>query len=186
MRDYEMMVIIRPELDEATVQATQTRIEDLVARNGGSVLRATVWGRRKLAYPLSSARQLGYRAREGLYVIYDLSLPPRATFELDRGLRLLEDILRFMLLTREEGALPAAEVALPPETEDEPIDADAVVDTDDAGIEDDANIADDEDGIDEPGDSAEGLTAESNLAVEGSGPALNNETIAQENAEPSA
>jgi len=105
MRDYEMMLILRPELDEEAQRATLTRIADLIARYGGSVQRTTMWGRRKLAYPLSSARQTGYRAREGVYVIYDLLMPPRATINVDRDLRLMEDVLRFLTITRDDTAV---------------------------------------------------------------------------------
>lgn len=122
MRDYEIMVIFRPELDEDAFRATSTRIEDLITRNGGSLVRTIVWGRRKFAYPLTSQRQLGYRAREGYYVIYYVSIPPRSLVALDRDLRLMDEILRSLTIMREGVELPAADVPPPPLAENEILD----------------------------------------------------------------
>jgi small subunit ribosomal protein S6 len=130
---YEMMTIIRPELDDEAIQTTINRIESLVNRYGGTVQNVTMWGRRKLAYPLSSARQGGYRAREGVYVIFNLDMPAQAANALARDLRLMEDILRFLTINRDEGAAraatPEAETSEELASEEIPGEEEAVEDT---------------------------------------------------------
>ena len=91
MRDYELVVIISPDVAEEDVPATIEKISQLVAGRGGEVTQVDHWGRRKLAYPIS-------RHLEGSYVVSQLKLEPSQAAGLTAGLRLSEDVLRHLLV----------------------------------------------------------------------------------------
>ena len=87
MRQYEVMVILSPELEERTVAPTLGQFLGVVRDSGGSVEKVDVWGRRKLAYEID-------KKGEGIYAVLDLKCEPAAVAELDRQLGLNENILR--------------------------------------------------------------------------------------------
>ncbi len=115
MRRYELMLVIRPDLAEERVQATLDRITRSISAAEGQLVKVSPWGRRRLAYPIGPHR-------EGSYYIALFDAPSAAIEELERGLRITEELLRY-LVTRVER--PAArridvEVAPPEEEEEEP------------------------------------------------------------------
>ena len=87
MRQYEVMVILSPELEERTVSPTLDQFLGVIRDSGGSVEKVDVWGRRKLAYEID-------KKGEGIYAVLDLKCAPAAVAELDRQLGLNENILR--------------------------------------------------------------------------------------------
>jgi len=93
------MVVLDPNLDEAAVEALNTRVAGLVTQRGGSVDNVDAWGRRRLAYPVG-------RYRDGIYILSRLSLPPNAAVDIERALKLNESVIRH-LLVRSEGLTPA-------------------------------------------------------------------------------
>ena len=98
MRDYELMVVLDPNLDEAGVEALTTRITNLVSQRGGSVEsveNGPPWGRRRLAYPIG-------RYRDGFYVLTKLTLPPTVAAEIERALKLTESVVRHLLVRADE------------------------------------------------------------------------------------
>ena len=95
MRDYELMVVLTPELDDDGVTATTERVKSLVAARGGEVVDVQPWGRRRLAYPIK-------RLRDGYYAVAKLKLDPEAAEPLDRSLRLTEPVIRHMLVRLDE------------------------------------------------------------------------------------
>jgi small subunit ribosomal protein S6 len=97
------MVVLDPNLDDAAIDALQTRIQSLVTQRGGSIAGTDNWGRRRLAYPIG-------RYRDGVYTLYRVQLPPNATAEIERALKLTESIIRH-LLVRSEGLAPAPAAA---------------------------------------------------------------------------
>ena len=100
MRDYELMVVLDPNLDDAAIDAMNTRIQTLSTQRGGSIENVDTWGRRRLAYPIG-------RYRDGVYILYRMQLPPNAAAEIERALKLTESVMRH-LLVRAEGLTPAA------------------------------------------------------------------------------
>jgi len=98
VRDYELMVVLDPNLDEAAIEAMSTRIQGLVTQRGGQVDNVETWGRKRLAYPIS-------RFRDGFYILNRVQLPPTAAIEIERALKLTESVIRH-LLVRSDG-LPA-------------------------------------------------------------------------------
>ena len=90
MRNYELVVIIQPDLDETAFNEAVDRVKSWVDEAGGKVAKVDVWGKRKLAYLIQ-------KQREGQYVLLNISLPPEATRELERSIRFLEPVMRHML-----------------------------------------------------------------------------------------
>lgn len=87
MRPYEIMVILDPTLDERTVAPSLETFLNVIRKDGGSVDKVDVWGRRRLAYEIA-------KHAEGIYVVIDLQAEPATVSELDRQLRLNESVLR--------------------------------------------------------------------------------------------
>ena len=90
MRNYELVCIVQPELDETAFKAVVDRVSGWVTEAGGSVDKVDIWGRRRMAYQIR-------KQREGQYVLMNVTLDPKATSELERNIRYLEPILRHML-----------------------------------------------------------------------------------------
>jgi small subunit ribosomal protein S6 len=91
LRDYELVVIISPDVAEEDVPATIEKINQLVTGRGGEVSQVDHWGRRKLAYPIK-------RHLEGNYVVSQVKLEPAQVVGLAAGLRLSEEVLRHLLV----------------------------------------------------------------------------------------
>ena len=90
MRNYELMCIIQPDLDETAFNGVVDKVKGWISDSGGSVDKAEVWGRRKLAYVIE-------KHREGQYVLLNVTMDPAATSDLERNLRLQEPVMRHML-----------------------------------------------------------------------------------------
>lgn len=91
MRDYELVFIVQPEVDEEGLAAVVDRVNQLIGGNGGQVTQVDSWGKRRLAYPIR-------KCREGYYVVMQVQLEPEATKELERNLGLTEGIIRHLLV----------------------------------------------------------------------------------------
>ena len=87
MRDYEVMVILDPDLEERTVAPSLETFLNTVRTSGGSVEKVDIWGRRRLAYEIK-------KKSDGIYVVIDLKCSIEAVQELDRQLSLNEAVLR--------------------------------------------------------------------------------------------
>ena len=90
MKNYELICIFQPELDEAAFKGAVERVQSWVTEAGGSVDKTEVWGRRKLAYII-------HKQTEGQYVLMNITLDPKAASDLERNIRFLETVLRHML-----------------------------------------------------------------------------------------
>ena len=91
MRQYEMMIILDPSLEERTVQPSLDQFLKVVTTAGGSVDKVDVWGKRRLSYEID-------KKTEGIYTVVDLTADPDAVKELDRQLNLNEAVLRTKIL----------------------------------------------------------------------------------------
>jgi len=91
MREYELMIILDPEIDERTVAPSLEKFLDVVRNGGGSVDHVDIWGRRRLAYEID-------KRSEGIYAVIDLTTNPDVAKELDRQLGLNEAVLRTKLI----------------------------------------------------------------------------------------
>lgn len=90
MRKYELMCIIQPDLDENAFNSVLDKVKGWISESGGSVDKAEVWGRRKLASFVK-------KHREGQYVLLNVTMNPTATSDLERNIRFQESIMRHML-----------------------------------------------------------------------------------------
>ena len=95
MRPYEIMVILDPTLDERTVAPSLETFLNVVRKDGGTVDKVDIWGRRRLAYEIS-------KKAEAIYAVIDLVAEPAAVKELDRQLNLNETVLRTKLMRPEK------------------------------------------------------------------------------------
>lgn len=87
MRDYEVMVILDPDLEERTVAPSLDTYLNVIRTDGGSVENVDVWGRRRLAYEIK-------KNAEAIYAVVSLKAEPATVKELDRQLNLNESVLR--------------------------------------------------------------------------------------------
>lgn len=88
MRRYEMMVIVTDLLDEEAAEATFGRAKDVLAAQGGTLLDEAWWGRRKFGYEIAK-RDYGY------YGVMDFEATDEAVAEVERQLKISDDVVRF-------------------------------------------------------------------------------------------
>ncbi len=87
MRTYELMMITRASLDETAVNSTIDRFAKLIADQGGNVQRVDHWGKRQFAYEIQ-------HMTEGYYTVIDLESSGEGLRELERQLRLADEVVR--------------------------------------------------------------------------------------------
>ena len=97
-RDYELGFILNPEVSEEQTRAILERIEQIVRNYDGQVVKVNQWGRRRLAYPIQ-------HHRDGYYVFIDMILTPETVLELDRTLKVSEEVLRHLITRRDPKAV---------------------------------------------------------------------------------
>ena len=95
MRSYEIMFIAHPDLDDASLTALLERARGWITAVGGQVTQLDLWGRRRLAYPI-------HKQSEGQYVLMQTQMTPQATMEVERNLRLNEQVMRFLTVRTDE------------------------------------------------------------------------------------
>ncbi len=91
MRDYELVIIINPEVAEEEVATTMEKVSRFITEKGGAVTEVNQWGKRKLAYPIKNFI-------EGNYVLTQFQIEPKLTAELEASLGLAEEVLRHLLV----------------------------------------------------------------------------------------
>ena len=94
LREYELVYIIQHELDESGILSLNERVTQLVGEHGGEMLATEMWGRRTLAYPIR-------KHFEGHYVLQRFNMLPDGTVEVERYLRLNEDVLRYLIFRKD-------------------------------------------------------------------------------------
>ncbi|HZT96896.1 MAG TPA: 30S ribosomal protein S6 [Chloroflexota bacterium] len=106
MNLYELTYILRPDLDEDALAATQSRIDTRLKDAGGEVVRSEAWGRRRLAYPID-------HARDGLYFTSILRLPGPQLRGFEDQLKLTPEVLRFLVISQDEANIPKTGSLIP-------------------------------------------------------------------------
>jgi small subunit ribosomal protein S6 len=114
LRDYEVLYIVRADLDDDKVQDIIKRVNTIIERAGGSVERTNVWGKRKLAYEVK-------HQKEGSYVLQDFQIGPDRVPELEAALKITEEVLRHLVVRKPEKVAPTPVVPPPAEVILEPI-----------------------------------------------------------------
>lgn len=92
---YETVFITRQDLTEGQVKELTKSFEDIIKKEGGKVTKTEQWGLRTLAYRIN-------KSRKGHYTLIESDAPGAAIIELERNMRLNEDVVRFMTIKLEE------------------------------------------------------------------------------------
>jgi small subunit ribosomal protein S6 len=95
LKNYEMIMALKPLLPDDVRKELHKEFVDLVSKNGGEVLDVDVWGKRYLAYKIKGHN-------EGYYIIYDFKVSPSEILEIKRLIQLKQEILRFMIVEIED------------------------------------------------------------------------------------
>ncbi|MGQ9572999.1 MAG: 30S ribosomal protein S6 [Dehalococcoidia bacterium] len=95
MRDYELVMIISPDVPDEEVPNTIEKVGQFITGRGGEVAEVNRWGRRKLAYPIK-------RHTEGNYVVTQFKLEPTQVAGLEASLELTEEVIRHLVVRMEE------------------------------------------------------------------------------------
>ena len=90
MRKYELMVIIRTDLEQEVVDATVEKFLGIIG-NGGEVVKKDVLGKRRLAYEIDDYR-------DGIYVLVHFNAPAEVVAELDRVIKISDEIIRHLIV----------------------------------------------------------------------------------------
>ena len=90
MKKYEVMFIAIP-LEEADVTPIVEFISNLLTKNGAKIEKVDLWGKRHLAYPVK-------KQNDGYYVLINFEIEPDAIFEIDRVIKIREEILRHLIV----------------------------------------------------------------------------------------
>lgn len=94
MTNYEVMFIIDPTLEDEKKDATVEVVQSIIAADG-EVSKVDVWGMKKLAYPID-------KKEEGYYVVVEFQGNPTLPKELDRRLRISDNVIRHIIINKDE------------------------------------------------------------------------------------
>jgi small subunit ribosomal protein S6 len=91
MRKYEVMYIIRTDIEQEQVQATVEKFQNIITNGGGEITKHDVMGKRRLAYEIN-------KFRDGHYLLVHFNAEPSVVTELDRVLKISDEIIRFLIV----------------------------------------------------------------------------------------
>ena len=103
MRRYELMLLLRPDLEDDKLQAAVEKVTRAIVNAGGSLSKVSPWGKRRLAY------EIGHH-REASYFLIHFDIEPSQIREIERGMLISEEIMRHLVTVLEERG-PADELA---------------------------------------------------------------------------
>jgi small subunit ribosomal protein S6 len=161
MRRYELMLLLRPDLDDEKLQGAVEKVTRAIVNAGGSLSKVSPWGKRRLAYDID-------RHREASYFLIHFDIEPSEIRGIERGLLISEEILRHLVTVLEDRG-PADEIApaaapraggedgdgAPTEEEEDDVDEEVSADTSDdtsEGTSDDTSEGTSEDTSDDTSD----------------------------------
>jgi small subunit ribosomal protein S6 len=90
MREYELVFIVHPDLDENATNEVVDRVKGWITEAGGTIEKVDPWGKRKLAYPIR-------KQNEGQYFLVNTHMTPSFVADLERNLRFVEPVMRFLI-----------------------------------------------------------------------------------------
>ncbi|NMB81209.1 MAG: 30S ribosomal protein S6 [Ignavibacteria bacterium] len=99
-RNYESVVLINAALEDEQIEATISRILEVITTNGGELIEADKWGRKRLAYPIN-------KSKSGYYLVLRFKAPTQLISTLERNYRLDENIIRYLTIALDKEALEA-------------------------------------------------------------------------------
>jgi small subunit ribosomal protein S6 len=101
VRDYETLYIVDPNLNDEQIQAVIEKYSNLVKQEGGEVISAERWDKRRLAYEVAGRR-------EGIYILMYFNAEPAVESELNRVMRISEDVMRHIIVRAEPSQVAEA------------------------------------------------------------------------------
>jgi small subunit ribosomal protein S6 len=109
---YELMFIVKPELDDEQVITATNRVHQLIVSNGGNITKTASWGKRRLAYQVGAYR-------EGYYVVSNFEVETDKIVELERVLKISDTVFRHLLVHRDRASVGQQEVYVPDFTDED-------------------------------------------------------------------
>ncbi|HMN11012.1 MAG TPA: 30S ribosomal protein S6 [Bellilinea sp.] len=95
MNNYELIYIVQADLDENAINAITEKVDKWIVDGSGTIVKTDRWGKRRLAYQIN-------KRRDGFYVYQELQLPPASVVEIERNLRLTEQVMRYSIINKSE------------------------------------------------------------------------------------
>ena len=95
MRRYELMLLLRPDLEDDKLQAAVEKVTRAIVNGGGSLSKVSPWGKRRLAYDIGTHR-------EASYFLIHFDIEPSQVREIERGMLITEEILRHLVTVLED------------------------------------------------------------------------------------
>lgn len=91
MRKYEVMYIVRPDVEQELLQSTVEKFQSIITTHGGEITKHEVMGKRRLAYEIN-------KFRDGYYVLVNFTAAPEVVAELDRVLKISDEVIRSLIV----------------------------------------------------------------------------------------
>ncbi|GFR38185.1 30S ribosomal protein S6 [Insulibacter thermoxylanivorax] len=91
MRKYEVMYILRPDLEQEAVDATAERFNEIITSGGGEITKHEVLGKKRLAYEIK-------KFRDGIYVLTQFTCEPAVVAELERIIKITDEVIRHLVV----------------------------------------------------------------------------------------
>ncbi len=95
MRKYEVVFVLRPDLDEEKNTGVIEKFKTLIESHGGEVVKLDKWGKRRLAYEIKDFK-------EGFYVLIQMNADSKVATELSRVFKITDEVLRHMIVREDE------------------------------------------------------------------------------------
>ncbi len=95
MRNYELMILLEPNLQEEDSTALLDKIQQTIKTNQGNIIKLNQWGKRKLAYDIK-------KFQEAIYTLIDFELEPAHLADLEKSIKFNEKILRYLIVLGQE------------------------------------------------------------------------------------
>jgi small subunit ribosomal protein S6 len=89
LREYETIFLVKPDLTDDNVDKLKERVRGIVTREGGKVIRFTVWGKKKTLYPIA-------KQPRAIYVHANFLGDTKLVAEIERNLRNLDEVTRYL------------------------------------------------------------------------------------------
>ncbi|MBD0382240.1 30S ribosomal protein S6 [Paenibacillus sedimenti] len=91
MRKYELMYIIRTDIEQELVQSTVEKFQGIITNGGGEISKHDLMGKRRLAYEIN-------KFRDGHYVLVHFNAEPTVVTELDRVMKISDEVIRHLIV----------------------------------------------------------------------------------------
>ena len=94
MNKYELALVLTPALEEEAKVAEMAKVQDLIARFGGTIEKIDDWGKKRLAYEIQ-------KKNEGFFSFTTFEAPATAPAEIESRVRIMENVLRYLIVRKE-------------------------------------------------------------------------------------